>query len=149
MYMQAFVSALDENYHLDGYRIKDKTVILKISSVHKELKCPYCNTVSHKVHSTYERAVQDLPMQDKKVILLVRTRKMFCDNTQCSKKTFSERHAFVDSKGQKTIRLEKRIIDESIQLSSVSASNILKSENIDVCKSSVCALLKKNAFHCG
>ena len=70
--MQAFVCALDENYHLDGYRIKEKTVILRISSLHNELKCPYCNTVSRKVHSTYDRAVQDLPMQDKKVILLVR-----------------------------------------------------------------------------
>lgn len=68
---------------------------------------------------------------------------MFCDNAQCSKKTFSECHAFVGSKGQKTIRLEKRIIRESIQLSSINASIILKSENIDVRKSSMCALLKK------
>ena len=147
--MQEFVSALNENYRLDGCRIKDQTVILKISSKYEELTCPYCNVVSKRVHSTYEREVQDLPMQDKKVILLVKTRKMFCDNAQCSKKTFSERHAFVGSKGKKTIRLEKRIILESIQLSSVNASSILKSENIDVCKSSVCVLLKKNAVHCG
>ena len=147
--MQEFVNALDDNYRLDEYRIKDQTVILKISSIHEELKCPYCKAISKRVHSTYEREVQDLPMQDKKVILLIRTRKMFCDNAQCSKKTFSERHAFVGSKGQKTTRLEKRIIRESIQLSSVSASNILKAENIDVCKSSVCALLKKNAVHRG
>lgn len=59
--MQEFVSALNENYRLDGYKIKAQTVILKVSSMHEELMCPYCNVVSKRVHSTYEREVQDLP----------------------------------------------------------------------------------------
>lgn len=33
--------------------------------------------------------------------------------------------------------------------SSVNASKVLKTSNIDVCKSSICELLKKNAIHCG
>ncbi|MCR5754146.1 MAG: transposase family protein [Acetatifactor sp.] len=147
--MQEFVNDIDKNYRLDDYRIKEQMVILKISSICKELQCPYCNAISKRVHSIYEREIQDLPMQNKKVILLVKTRKMFCDNSHCQKKTFSERHVFVGAKGKKTVRLEKRIISEAIQLSSINTSNILKSENIDVCKSSVCALLKKNAVHCG
>ena len=28
-----------------------------------EVKCPYCGTLSSKVHSSYEREIQDLPMQ--------------------------------------------------------------------------------------
>lgn len=147
--MQEFIDALVENYQLDDYKIKEQSVILKISSTLEEMACPYCNAVSRRVHSIYERKIQDLPMQNKKVILLVKTRKMFCDNPKCSKKTFSERHMFADTKGQNTRRLENRIILESVQLSSVNASSILKAENIDVSKSSVCALLKKNAVHCG
>ena len=111
--------------------------------------CPYCGEKSNKVHSTYEREIQDLPMQNKKVILLVKTRKMFCHNSLCSKKTFSENHHFVDRKGKKTRRLENNIIYTSTQLSSVNASKVLKTSNINVCKSSICELLKKNAIHCG
>lgn len=82
-------------------------------------------------------------MQNKKVVLLVKTRRMFCTNCLYNRKTFSERHSVVDSKSKKSLRLEKNIIYTSTQLSSINASKILKSNNIDACKSSICTLLKK------
>ena len=147
--MNEFIRELGEEYILDDYKVKKDIVVFHISSRCEELVCPYCGKKSNKIHSTYEREIQDLPMQNKKVILLVKTRKMFCGNSLCSKKTFSERHHFVDRKGKKTRRLEKNIIYTSTQLSSVNASKVLKTSNIDVCKSSICELLKKNAIHCG
>lgn len=147
--MNQFIQELGEDYKLDNYRIKKDVVVFEISSIRQELVCPYCGEKSRKVHSTYEREIQDLPMQNKKVVLLVKTRKMFCTNCLCNRKTFSERHSFVDSKSKKTLRLEKNIIHTSTQLSSINASKILKSNNIDACKSSICTLLKKNAVNCG
>ena len=88
-------------------------------------------------------------MKGKKVILLVDTRKMRCMNPDCSHKTFSEKHPFVTAKSKKTNRLIQNILYTSSQLSSLNASKLLKSENITVCKSSICDLLKKNAIHCG
>ena len=82
-------------------------------------------------------------MQRKKVILLVDTRKMRCMNPDCSHKTFSEKHPFVTAKSKKTNRLIQNILYTSSQLSSLNASKLLKSENISVCKSSICDLLKK------
>ena len=117
--MNEFIRELGEEYILDDYKVKKDIVVFHISSRCEELVCPYCGEKSNKVHSTYEREIQDLPMQNKKVILLVKTRKMFCGNSLCSKKTFSERHHFVDRKGKKSRRLEKNIIYTSTQLSSV------------------------------
>lgn len=105
--------------------------------------CPFCGSKTTRVHSTYQREIQDLPIQDKLVILLVTTRKMFCDNPDCSHKTFSEIHPFAAQKVKKTNRLIKNILYTAAQLSSLNASNLLKSENIKVCKSSICDLLKK------
>lgn len=147
--MEEFIKMLDEGYQLDDYRIKEKQIVFEISSQEKVLKCPYCGQKTSKVHSSYIREIQDLPMQNRKVILLVKTRKMFCLNKNCERKTFSERHSFADIKGKKTLRLEQNIIYTATQLSSVSASNVLKQNSIDVCKSSICALLKKNALSCG
>ncbi len=82
-------------------------------------------------------------IKDKKVVLLVNTRKMFCNNPSCTHKTFSEKHPFVEPKAKKTNRLIKNIINTSVQLSSLNASKLLKSEHITACKSSICSLLKK------
>ena len=90
----------------------------------------------------------DLPIQGKKVVLLVSTRKFFCDNDACCKRTFSERHTFVDANGKRTKRLEKNILFTSSQLSSINASKVLKNSNVDISKSSICVLLKKNAIDC-
>ena len=147
--MEEFILSLDPNYRLDGCRIKDNTVVYEISSLLESVECPYCGEASSKVHSCYQREIQDLPMQNKKVILLVKTRKMFCKNEACIKKTFSEKHLFVAANGKKTKRLERNIIYTSVQLSSVGASKVLKSNGIDICKSSICSLLKKNAGNCG
>ena len=92
--MKDFITALDPNYQLDKYHIKNNVAVFYISSKMSEVKCPYCGTLSSKVHSSYEREIQDLPMQNRKVILLVKTRKMFCSNCKCEKKTFSECHPF-------------------------------------------------------
>ena len=96
-----------------------------------------------KVHSIYYREIQDLPIQEKQVILLVKTRKMFCTNNDCKHRTFSERHSFASDKAKKTNRLIKHVIYTSTQLSSLNASKLLKSEKIQVGKSSICMLLKK------
>jgi transposase len=147
--MERFITSLSPDYQLDNCRIKDNVVVFEISSKLKEINCPYCGQPSSKVHSYYQREIQDLSMQSKKVVLLVKTRKMFCLNNACTRKTFSEKHTFVDAKGKKTNRLERNIIYTSTQLSSVNASKVLKSNSIDVCKSSICSLLKKNAINCG
>ena len=147
--MEEFVRELGEDFCLDDYIIKDSEGIFKISSAKLEMRCPYCGELSRKVHSIYQREVQDLPLQNKKTILLVKTRKYICSNSACSKKTFSERLPFVDTKGKKTYRLENSIIYTSTQLSSINASKILRAGGIDVCKSSICSLLKKNAVNCG
>lgn len=148
-YMDEFIKLLNQDYELVQYRIKDKAVIFNIQSSRKELTCPFCGSKSIWVHSIYQREIQDLPIQDKQVILLVDTRKMFCKNPDCLHKTFAEIHPFAAPRAKKTERLVKNIIHTSTQLSSLNASRLLKSENITACKSSICSLLKKNANHCG
>lgn len=147
--MDEFIKLLNKDYELVHYQMKDKAIIFHIQSSRKELTCPFCGSKSMRIHSTYEREIQDLPIQEKKVILLVTTRKMFCDNMECQHTTFAEVHPFAAPKAQKADRLVKNILHTSAQLSSLNASKLLKSGHITVCKSSICSLLKKNASNCG
>jgi len=148
-YMDELIKLLNPSYELISSNIKKKLIVLSIRSTIESKKCPYCGKKTKRVHSTYQREIQDLPIQEKQVILLVDTRKMFCDNQECTHKTFSESHPFVAYKGRKTERLIKNILYTSAQLSSVNASKLLKSDHIIAGKSSICNLLKKNAIHCG
>lgn len=146
---QELIKVLDTNLECSNCRIKSDTIIMEAHSMKKAVNCPYCGNSSFRVHSIYQREIQDISLQDKQTILLLNVRKMFCDNPQCSHKTFSERFDFVDPNAKKTKRLIDKILITSTKLSSVSAATLLKSSSIKTSKSSICDLLKKNASHCG
>jgi transposase len=147
--MDEFIKILNVDYELLDYKIKDTQIVFKIASTRENCNCPYCGKESSRVHSTYQREIQDLPLHNKQTILLVDTRKMFCDNPDCQVTTFAEPHPFVAKNGKKTERLVTNILNTSLQLSSISASRLLKTESIKACKSSICTLVKKNAINCG
>ena len=44
--MKDFITALDPNYQLDKYHIKNNVAVFYISSKVSEVKCPYCGTLS-------------------------------------------------------------------------------------------------------
>lgn len=147
--LDEIIKSLSSNLQCIDYKLKDNQYIFTVQSSEHEVRCPYCNTLNSKTHSVYQREIQDLPIQDKQVIILINTRKMFCTNPECNHKTFAEKFDFVESHGKKTKRLVSKILTTSTKLSSVSASVLLKSNSIKVGKSSICDLLKKNAIHCG
>ncbi|PWJ48108.1 transposase family protein [Faecalicatena contorta] len=145
----AMVKLLDSDLECMDCKIKKDRIILAVSSSKTTVPCPYCGQASSKIHSVYQREIQDIPMHDKQTILLLNTRKMFCTNSDCAYKTFTERFRFVESHGKKTKRLIEKVLMTSTKLSSVTASILLKADSIKASKSSICDLLKKNADDCG
>jgi transposase len=55
--------------------------------------CPGCAAPSCRVHSRYERTIDDLPWQGRPVTLRVRARRFRCLNPACARQTFAERLA--------------------------------------------------------
>lgn len=143
------IKSLNPELRCEKAILHDKQIILEASSVKTKVRCPYCGFESKTVHSLYERELQDIPLQDKQVILLLKTRKMFCTNPACEHKTFAEQFDFVAPRQKKTKRLIEKILVTSVKLSSVNAAKLLKSDAIIVGKSSICDLLKKNSISCG
>lgn len=143
------IKQLSPDLQCDDYHIRDKRIIFNISSNKKSLPCPYCGTPSSKVHSTYERELQDIPLHDKQTILLLLTRKFFCPNTDCSHKTFSERFDFAPPREKRTTRLTEKILVTSVGISSINAEKTLRLDHVRTSKSTINELLKKNAGDCG
>lgn len=52
--------------------------------------CPACSKSSSRVHSRYRRMLSDAPMAGRRVRILLKVRRFFCDNPECRSKTFVE-----------------------------------------------------------
>ena len=141
--MRELVRMLTPDLKYIKHEIHEDTIFIHVKSKRKDAHCPYCGKLSNKVHSKYIRKLQDLPIQGKKVKLLMIRNKYFCKNVECSKGTFAEKFDFFGDKSTMTNRLEEEILRVSLTQSSVSASRYLKAGTADVSKSTICNLLKK------
>lgn len=69
-------------------------------------ECPGCHSQSHRIHSSYQRQLHDLPWQGRPVMILVTARRFYCVNGDCLRLTFVERLADVAGLfGRRTVRL--------------------------------------------
>jgi len=69
--MDEFIKMLNEDYELIDYRIKETIIVFEIASNKSNCTCPYCGTVSSRVHSNYQREIQDLPIQNNETIFFL------------------------------------------------------------------------------
>lgn len=68
-----------------------ESLLIKASSSQSGCICPACGFKSDRRHSKYIRTLVDLPTSGYDVKVLILSGKYFCDNTQCSRKIFTER----------------------------------------------------------
>lgn len=141
--MDDLIKLLDKNLDYVSHEIVEDTMYIKVASNRKIFTCPHCNTECKRIHSHYIKTFQDLPIQDKKVIIILDNRKFFCENNECSNKTFSETFDCIDFKSKKSKRLIEYIINTSMKLSTIDASKVLEKNGVRVSKSTVHNLLKK------
>ena len=141
--MNEIVKMLDENITYVSHEIQGERIYIYVESILEEVTCPYCGQSSIWEHSRYPKSLQDLPIQGKKVTIVIDNRKFFCKNPDCTHKTFAERFRFAEPKATKTTRLQKEILSIGLKQSSVSASKHLKKNTCDVGKSTICTLIKK------
>lgn len=77
-----------KNWSLDD---TNQRLTLTVSTVEPVVSCPVCETPTHRVHSRYERTLQDLPCSRYAVTLWLQVRKFFCINPACKRRIFTER----------------------------------------------------------
>ena len=80
---------LDKHRNISNVKIDDNNVFVELLSTQNHSYCPCCNKKSSRIHSKYNRTLMDLPLLGKKVILQLKSRKFFCDNTKCNQTVFT------------------------------------------------------------
>jgi transposase len=91
------------------------TVVVK--SMQTTSPCPLCATPASRIHSRYERTLEDLPWADFRVRLWLRVRKWFCDASACPRQIFTERLPNVAVPwARRTRRLARRLVAVGLAL---------------------------------
>ena len=143
--MQWLVSMLDPELLYLSHELTDIEVIIHVQSKQTSATCPYCGMGSIKVHSQYVREFHDLAIQGLQSKICLHNKKYFCSNPDCPKQTFAQRFDFIAYKAKKTNRVQIEILRVAMEMSAVSASDYLRNHGIEVSKSVICELFKKNA----
>jgi len=141
--MHGMITFPDERLCYVSHEESDGAIMIRVQSTSLEAKCPHCGEISTRVHSRYLRKLQDLPIQGRKVRLVIDNKKYFCANKACRHKTFAESFSFFEPKATKTKRLQEEILRVSLSQSSLSAESYLRRSVANVGKSTICNLLKK------
>jgi transposase len=95
---------------VDTVRTVDMTLLVEAHSMAAQTSCPTCEQPSLRVHSRYCRTPRDLPLSEHTVRLLLHVRRFFCDNPDCTRRTFAERLPdLLPVRAQRTNRLTRTL----------------------------------------
>lgn len=129
---------------VDQINLDDHGYEVKCHPTTKLARCPVCHRGSQVVRSHYTRKIQDLPIANHTVWLNLRLRQFKCQNPQCSRHFFNESVAGIKPHAQRTDRLTKQVLEADIQRSSTASAAFLRRAGVQIHKSAICKVLKKN-----
>lgn len=84
--------------------------------------CPTCGTLSDRVHTSYVRQPDELPVGDRRLRFFVVARRFWCDQPECDQQIFCERLEWVPADGRRTLALAQWIIDWALITSAEEAA---------------------------
>lgn len=124
----------------------NESLLITLKSNRTFSSCPTCSKKSSRSHSQYTRKVQDLPIGEKSVELLILSRRWFCDNSDCDVKIFTERFDWLSSNGRRTKMTEEVLRKMAFSTSCLSAEKLAKSAHIPVSHDTLLALIHQTVI---
>jgi transposase len=81
--------------HLAPLQIRDVRVVgavvqIRASTRDGPVACPGCGLLSARIHSRYQRRLSDTAIAGREMLVVLRVRRLFCANPDCTKTTFAE-----------------------------------------------------------
>ena len=105
---------------------------------------PLCGTLTHRIHSHYERTLADLPCVHFRLRLILQVCKFFCPNAECRRRIFTERLPEVAAPwARKTVRVIQRLQSIGLALGGASGARLGGRLGYAICGSTLLNHLEK------
>ena len=66
---QELIRLLDEDLECTSCGWKKDSIVMEVRSIKNQIRCPYCGRPSTKVHSAYQREIQDIPLGGLQILI--------------------------------------------------------------------------------
>jgi hypothetical protein len=116
---------------------------ITMKSTHQSCPCPRCGVMSSRPHSRYTRIIQDLPIGEKSVSLLLISRKWFCDQATCDMNIFTERYDWLSINGRRTLRAEECLRKIAYSSSCLNGEKVAKAIHLPVSHDVLLSIIRK------
>jgi transposase len=136
---------LPADTHVEEVEIDKNRLMLLLSSTQSSAQCPYCSSLSTRVHSRYIRTLNDLPCQERAVVLRVQVRRFFCPSADCPHKTFAESfHSLAPAYGRRTHRQLQRLCQIAFALGGRPGARLAKQQAMPSSFSTLLRLIRSS-----
>lgn len=113
--------------------INDKTVLFYFDTIRDKCECPVCGKPAYRFKNYYNRKVQDLPIIDRQLFLVIHLKKFICENDTCERGIFVEPIDELAGKlSRKTKRLDEILTRIALTGSAEEGSKICKEQKISI-----------------
>jgi len=127
-----------------GAKPAPRTITLTLTSRSHPAPCPLCARWAKRTHSWYERALADLPWGEHDVAVQLRVRKLFCDNTKCKRRIFTECLPDVVAPwARKTARLSERLTAVGLALGGAAGARLGRSMGLATSRNTLLRLVRR------
>lgn len=125
-----------------------ESLIIEASSCQLASICPSCGCASERRHSKYIRIFCDLPTSGYDVKVSILSRKYFCDNTDCSRKIFTERFTQeICPHHRRFNRCRKLLSNLALELGGNKGAVISRIARLPVSSSTLLRIIKKQDLY--
>ncbi|PSB07971.1 hypothetical protein C7B62_18305 [Pleurocapsa sp. CCALA 161] len=69
----------------------ENQITIQVKTQNLPAVCPICNSTSNRVHSNYQRSLDDVSWGNYQFCLKLSTQKFFCSNLNCERQIFTQR----------------------------------------------------------
>jgi transposase len=109
--------------------------------------CSICNVPARRIHSRYRRTLTDLPWSGYSIQLKLSVRRLFCDNTQCERRIFTERLPKVALPwARRTSRVAKRLAMIGLALGGAAGARLSQRLGLTVSRNTLLRLIRRTPF---
>jgi transposase len=135
------VDACLQAMHMD---MTSEEVTLVVTSTQPQGRCPLCGEPTSRVHSQYERTLQDLPCSGRRVRLSLHARRFFCTNPSCPRRIFAARlPALTEAFARRTNRLRDALLEIGWALGGEAGARLCWKQAMPVCAATLLAQLRR------
>jgi transposase len=133
----------DANTDVLHIHVEPETVHVVVQVQPTRASCPICGHTATRRHSRYARHVQDLPIMERAVTVLVVLNKWHCDERSCPRRVFSDRLDWLPASARYTLRLEKLIRQIAFSHSCLAAERLCREMHIPISHDALLVRIKK------